>query len=67
MTAMEFLHRTRIGHSCGLLSGSRLSIEEIARQVGYEDVRYYRQVFREMLHMSPRDYRKYNNLSGRIM
>ena len=58
MTAMEYLQKIRIEKSCGLLVGSDLTIQEIARSVGYEDVRFFGQVFYKFLGMTPGVYRK---------
>lgn len=58
ITAMEYLHRIRMEASCELLTASRLSIQEIAQAVGYEDVKFFRQIFRRFFQMAPTDYRK---------
>lgn len=58
ITAMEYLHRIRMEASCELLTTSRLSIQEIAQTVGYEDVKFFRQIFRRFFQMAPADYRK---------
>lgn len=57
-TASEYLQRKRLEKSCELLIGSNLSIQEIAREVGYEDARFFNQIFQKKLKMSPREYRK---------
>lgn len=58
LTALEYLQKKRLEKSCELLSGSDLSVQEIAREVGYEDVKFFQQLFRRKLKMSPREYRK---------
>ncbi|MBO5069250.1 MAG: helix-turn-helix domain-containing protein [Roseburia sp.] len=58
ITAMEYLHRIRMEKSCELLRGSRLSIQEISQAVGYEDVKFFRQIFQRFFHMAPAKYRK---------
>lgn len=58
MTALEYLQKVRIEKSCELLAGSDLRIQEIARMAGYEDVQFFSSVFRRLLNMSPREYRR---------
>ncbi|MBO4976591.1 MAG: helix-turn-helix domain-containing protein [Lachnospiraceae bacterium] len=64
LTALEYLQKIRIEKCCELLAGSELSVQEIAHSVGYEDAKFFQQVFRRMLRMSPREYRRMA-LSGR--
>ena len=63
MTSLEYLQKIRIEKCCELLTGSDLAIQEIAREVGYEDVKFFHKVFRRMLHMSPGEYRKISKTS----
>lgn len=58
ITAMEYLHRVRMEKSCELLRGSRMSIQEISQAVGYEDVKFFREVFQRFFQMAPVKYRK---------
>lgn len=58
LTALEYLQKIRIEKCCELLAGSELSIQEIAHNVGYEDAKFFQQVFRRLVKMSPREYRK---------
>ncbi|MDD7738682.1 MAG: AraC family transcriptional regulator [Fusicatenibacter sp.] len=62
MTFREYLQRLRIEKSCELLQGTSLSVEEIAERVGYEDAKFYRQIFRRMVKMTPKEYRKYGSI-----
>ncbi len=64
LTALEYLQKVRIERSCELLSGSELQIQEIAREVGYEDVKFFGKVFRKLLHMSPGEYRRMTSYSA---
>lgn len=57
LTAREYLQKIRIEKSCELLAGSDMRIQEIAQAVGYEDVKFYGNVFRRLLNMTPREYR----------
>lgn len=58
LTALEYLQRVRIEKCCEQLAGSDLRIQEIAHQAGYEDMKFFHTVFRRLLHMSPREYRR---------
>ena len=60
----EYLQKIRIEKCCELLAGSEMSIQEIAHSVGYEDAKFFQQVFKRMVKMSPREYRR-TALSGR--
>lgn len=57
-TASEYLQKKRLAKSCELLICSDMSIQEIAHQIGYEDTRFFTQIFQKKLKMSPREYRK---------
>ncbi len=58
ITFREYVQKIRMEKCCELLEGTDLSVSEIARSVGYEDVQFFHTVFRKVLHMSPREYRK---------
>ena len=58
MTVLQYLHKIRIDQSCALLVGNRLSIAEIAQAVGYEDAKYFSEIFKRMLGMTPGAYRR---------
>ena len=57
ISASEYLRRVRMEIACGLLNGSNMQVQEIARSCGYEDVTHFRKLFSEMFHMTPRDFR----------
>jgi len=57
-TVKEYLQKVRMEKSCELLAGSDMYISEIAREVGYTDVKFFNVLFRRILKMSPREYRK---------
>lgn len=57
MTFREYVQKVRIEKCCALLSGSDLSVSEAAAAVGYEDMQFFREVFRKYLHMTPKEYR----------
>ena len=53
----EYLRQTRIHMSCSLLARQNSSIEEIAEQVGYSDVRAFRRNFKMITGTTPIRYR----------
>lgn len=58
LTALEYLQKIRIEKSCDLLAGSKLTISEIAHQVGYDDIKFFNRVFHKLVGMTPGEYRK---------
>ncbi len=58
MTVLQYLQKIRIDQSCALLAGSKLPIAEIAQEVGYEDAKYFSEIFKRMLGMTPGAYRR---------
>lgn len=57
MTALAYLQKIRIEKSCALLAGGS-SVQESAYLVGYEDIKFFRRVFRKTVGMTPVEYRK---------
>ncbi|SDH98907.1 response regulator transcription factor [Alteribacillus bidgolensis] len=57
-TFSEHLKLTRIERACDLLRDTNKPAYEIANMVGYEDQRYFSQVFRKLKQMTPSQYRK---------
>lgn len=53
-----FLKQFRISHAKRLLKGSDKKIYEIAIEVGYNDPKYFNRVFKEVMGISPGDYRQ---------
>lgn len=58
VTVSDWLQKIRIEKSCELLAGSDCRIEDAARTVGYEDVKFFNRLFHRFLNMTPREYRK---------
>ena len=58
LTAQEYIHKIRVEKCCEMLAGSSMPIQEIAREAGYEDPKFFQEIFRRMLGMTPREYRK---------
>jgi len=58
LTFTEYLTRRRVQRAKEILSGTRLSIAEIAEKVGYQTDKYFVKVFRSIEGVSPGQYRK---------
>ena len=57
----KYLQRIRIEQSCRLLETTDLPINDIGEKVGYDDVKFFRQAFKETLKISPRSFRNLRN------
>lgn len=53
----EYINRRRIQRSCVLLRKSRLTILEIALEVGYNNISFYNRYFQRIMGTTPSDYR----------
>lgn len=56
----DYLQKYRINQSCRLLCETDKKITEIAELVGYEDVKFFGEVFKKYMNVTPREYRKNN-------
>ncbi|GGD51103.1 AraC family transcriptional regulator [Paenibacillus nasutitermitis] len=61
-TFTSYVQTKRIEKSCGLLAHTRLSVQEIVQQVGYQDMKYFLAIFKKKTGFTPRDYRRLNTL-----
>ncbi|NRF93766.1 response regulator [Paenibacillus frigoriresistens] len=57
---LDYLHKIRIEHACVLLKDNSRRIGDIALKVGYNDEKYFFQVFKKYTGMTPNQYR--NNI-----
>lgn len=62
-TTLEYLQKIRIEKACTLLSGSKLTIREVAQKTGYDDIKFFNRVFYKLVGMTPGEYRKQSNQS----
>lgn len=60
MTPLAYQQTLRIKDTMSALISTRQSINEIAAQVGYENPLYFSRVFKKLVGVSPREYRKQN-------
>ncbi|MNJ71281.1 HTH-type transcriptional regulator YesS [compost metagenome] len=58
---LDYLHKIRIDEACHKLTDQSLRIGDVAHEVGYSDEKYFFQVFKKYIGMTPNQYR--NNLS----
>jgi two-component system, response regulator YesN len=54
---LEYLHQIRIEQACLLLRQQSLKISDIAHDVGYNDEKYFFQVFKKYTGLTPNQYR----------
>lgn len=57
-TPLGYLHRLRIDRAKRYLESARRSVQEVSADVGYEDVAFFRALFRRHTGTSPRQYRE---------
>jgi AraC-like DNA-binding protein len=57
---VQYLTRFRLEQSLKLLSSTELSVQEIARQVGFGTGSYFTEKFREEMQCTPTEYRRKN-------
>jgi transcriptional regulator GlxA family with amidase domain len=60
-TPVEYLQRVKIESAKKALETSRKTINEVMYEVGYSDVKAFREVFRKVTGMSPLEYRRRYN------
>ncbi len=56
-TPMAWLQKLRIDKAKALLETTRLPLEQLTQQVGYEDVSSFRKLFQQYTQMTPKAYR----------
>lgn len=58
MNYIDFVKEVRIEKAMSILRETPAKISEVARQVGYEDLKYFSKLFREYTGETPSDFRK---------
>ncbi len=62
MPPLAYFNRMRIYKAMGLLAGTKLSIEDVAREVGISDTSYFTRMFKKHCNLTPTEYRiEFNN------
>lgn len=59
-TLSEYVNEIRIKEAQYLIKATEFKIEDIAYYVGYNDKKYFSKTFKNILGISPSEYRKYN-------
>ncbi|MDF2926598.1 MAG: DNA-binding response regulator [Paenibacillaceae bacterium] len=62
MAFSDYLNEVRMKRACTLLGDPRLKVYEIADRIGYKNIIYFNRMFKQMLGMTPGEYRKKNNI-----
>ncbi|CAM4012596.1 response regulator [Cohnella lubricantis] len=57
MSFLDYLHQIRIERACELLADKSRRIADVALEVGYNDEKYFFQVFKKHVGMTPNQYR----------
>ncbi len=57
MSFLDFLHKIRIEKACLLLNDPSKRVADIALEVGYNDEKYFFQVFKKYIGMTPKQFR----------
>ncbi len=63
-TPLEYLQRVRIEAAKKLLENSNDSIEQIAVKCGYEDIGFFRKIFKRNVALNPKEYQKKYGKTG---
>jgi transcriptional regulator GlxA family with amidase domain len=58
MRPIDYVHTLRLEEAKQILETTDLPIEEVAREVGYEDGSFFRRLFRRKVGLSPLEYRR---------
>lgn len=58
MSFLDYTHQARLDKAKELLLETNLTIQSIAREIGYDDEKYFSRFFRQRCGLSPNQYRK---------
>jgi YesN/AraC family two-component response regulator len=58
VTFQEYVQSVRIKESCRLLINTDQKVADIATKVGYSNIKFFNEVFKRHMEMTPRDFRK---------
>ena len=58
MGFVEYTKSVRVAHAKRMLIYSDASVDEVAAACGYQDTKYFKQVFKQLTGMSPHAYRQ---------
>jgi transcriptional regulator GlxA family with amidase domain len=57
LTPLGYIQELRIEHAKHLLQSTNQQVEKVANSVGYEDLRFFRQLFKRLCGLAPTEYR----------
>ncbi|MCR8642488.1 response regulator [Paenibacillus sp. N1-5-1-14] len=57
LTYLEFVTRERMHRAVEILNESSIKISQVAKEVGYEDIKYFSQQFKKYMGKTPSEYR----------
>ena len=57
MGFMDYVHQVRIAHACQLLEITNMTVSEIAEAVGYSGTKYFTEIFKANLSLTPKAFR----------
>lgn len=60
-TFNQTLMQMRINHACVFLKNTEMSVEDIARSVGYDSVEYFQRLFKKRMGITPGEFRRIGN------
>lgn len=58
LSLTDYVHQLRISEACKLLQNTRLSVMEVMHRVGYQDAKFFYQVFKRHTGMTPGTYKR---------
>jgi AraC-like DNA-binding protein len=58
MSPIDYFIKLKMHFSCQLLTQTDLKIKQIADRIGYDDPYYFSRLFKQVMHKSPKEYRK---------
>ena len=64
LAPIRYLTRLKIHRACELLKTTDLSIQEVAREIGFDDQFYFSRLFHRHLRMAPTSYRREFSLTS---
>jgi two-component system, response regulator YesN len=57
MTFLEYVTKLRMERACSLLGNTDVKVYQVSPMVGYQDPKYFTQVFKKMMGVTPSEYR----------
>ena len=61
-TPIDYFNRMKIRHACSLLATSKMTMQQIADNLGIDDPYYFSRLFKKIMGLSPKHYRQATEL-----